>query len=291
MDAYETAYRLLRARHPDPKKDDEQHTRASAAVGIPSLHQARYLYGRAAKSMAYWRAWDAYNAFLRSAIRNPEVLPTLNVDPVGALTSPLTSAELLAVSRAATVAKLGLQEAPSRAPTQPRPRRTPSTAAAAVAAAGTAPTGVSSAPTGVSSTPTGVSSTPTGVSSAPTGVSSAPTGVSSTPTGATGRLTRLVIGFVSSYFRDHNLLRLTRSLFQRYDRSRLRVVLFAESDDDGSAILNETRRAVDSFTRIRSLPTSAAIEAMAREGLHLAINLNGHHWNAASETVMASDCL
>jgi len=243
--------------------DDEQHTRASAAVGIPSLHQARYLYGRAAKSMAYWRAWDAYNAFLRSAIRNPEVLPTLNVDPVGALTSPLTSAELLAVSRAATAAKLGLQEAPSRAPTQPRPRRAPSTAAAAVAAAGTAPTEVSSAPTEVSSA----------------------------PTGASGRLTRLVIGFVSSYFRDHNLLRLTRSLFQRYDRSRLRVVLFAESDDDGSAILNETRRAVDSFTRIRSLPTSAAIEAMTREGLHLAINLNGHHWNAASETVMASDCL
>jgi hypothetical protein len=243
--------------------DDEQHTRASAAVGIPSLHQARYLYGRAAKSMAYWRAWDAYNAFLRSAIRNLEVLPTLNVDPVGALTSPLTSAELLAVSRAATAAKLGLQEAPSRAPTQPRPRRAPSTAAAAVAAAGTAPTEVSSAPTEVSSA----------------------------PTGASGRLTRLVIGFVSSYFRDHNLLRLTRSLFQRYDRSRLRVVLFAESDDDGSAILNETRRAVDSFTRIRSLPTSAAIEAMAREGLHLAINLNGHHWNAASETVMASDCL
>jgi hypothetical protein len=243
--------------------DDEQHTRASAAVGIPSLHQARYLYGRAAKSMAYWRAWDAYNAFLRSAIRNPEVLPTLNVDPVGALTSPLTSAELLAVSRAATAAKLGLQEAPSRAPTQPRPRRATSTAAAAVAAAGTAPTEVSSAPTEVSSA----------------------------PTGASGRLTRLVIGFVSSYFRDHNLLRLTRSLFQRYDRSRLRVVLFAESDDDGSAILNETRRAVDSFTRIRSLPTSAAIEAMAREGLHLAINLNGHHWNAASETVMASDCL
>ena len=277
MDAYETAYRLLRARHPDPKMDDEQHTRASAAVGIPSLHQARYLFGRAAKSMAYWRAWDAYNAFLRSAIRNPEVLPTLNVDPVGALTSPLTSAELLAVSRAATAAKLGLQEAPSRAPTQPRPQRAPSTAAAAVAAAGTAPTEVSSLPTEVSS--------------APTEVSSAPTEVSSAPTGASGRLTRLVIGFVSSYFRDHNLLRLTRSLFQRYDRSRLRVVLFAESDDDGSAILNETRRAVDSFTRIRSLPTSAAIEAMAREGLHLAINLNGHHWNAASETVMASDCL
>ena len=50
----------------------------------------------------------------------PQVLPTLNVDPVGALTSPLTSAELLAVSRAATAAKLGLQEAPSRAPTMPR---------------------------------------------------------------------------------------------------------------------------------------------------------------------------
>ena len=96
---------------------------------------------------------------------------------------------------------------------------------------------------------------------------------------------RLTIGFVSSYFRDHNLLRLTRSLFTNADNNTLRFVLFAESDDDRSPILRRTQSAADAFVRIRDMSTPDATRAMASHGLHIAINLNGHHWNSASETV------
>ena len=98
---------------------------------------------------------------------------------------------------------------------------------------------------------------------------------------------RLRVGLVSSYFRDHNLLRLCRGLFLKADASRLALHLFAESDDDGSALLREVQAspAVASFTRIRGMPTEAAVDALRAARLHVAINLNGHHWNAASEVV------
>ena len=155
-------------------------------------------------------------------MRTPAVLATLNVDPVAALTTPFTASELLAVVRAATVAKLEVQE---------------------VAEAAQAPP----------------------------------------PLPHLHR--RLVVGFVSSYFREHNLLRLCRSLFLQYDRSKIRFVLFAESDDDGSHILREVQSAADSFTRIRSMPSAQAVRAMSEQSINIAINLNGHHWNAASESV------
>jgi protein O-GlcNAc transferase len=40
--------------------------------------------------------------------------------------------------------------------------------------------------------------------------------------------------------------------------------------------------------RVRSMSTADAVRAMADHRLHLAINLNGHHWNAASESVRFS---
>lgn len=52
MRAYAAAYAALRASHPDPTKDAEQHA-AAGGPGGTSLYQARYLHGRAAKSMAY----------------------------------------------------------------------------------------------------------------------------------------------------------------------------------------------------------------------------------------------
>ena len=98
---------------------------------------------------------------------------------------------------------------------------------------------------------------------------------------------RLRVGLVSSYFRDHNLLRLCRGLFLRADATRVALHLFAESDDDRSALLREVQAApaVASFTRIRGTPTEAAVGALRAARLHVAINLNGHHWNAASEAV------
>ena len=203
-----------------------------ADAGPSTARTATYLHGRAAKSMALWRGWDAYTSFLRRAVRQPGGAAALAVDPVASLSAPFTGPELLAVVTAAAATKLAEQSA------------------------------------GASS-----SSTRTALAAAPT-----------RPMLRRGGR-RLSVGLVSSYFRDHNLLRLCRSLFSQADHSTIRLVLFAESADDGSTLLRETQRAVDGFVRIRSMATADAMDAMAAEGLHIAINLNGHHWNSASESV------
>ena len=92
-------------------------------------------------------------------------------------------------------------------------------------------------------------------------------------------------GFVSSYFRDHNLLRLTRGLFLLHDASSFAFHLFAESEDDHSRIAHDVQAAAASLTRIRGVPTAAALASLRAADLHVAVNLNGHHWNAASESV------
>ena len=96
---------------------------------------------------------------------------------------------------------------------------------------------------------------------------------------------RLRVGFVSSYFRDHNLLRLTRGLFLLHDASSFAFHLFAESEDDHSRIAHDVQAAAASLTRIRGVPTAAALASLRAADLHVAVNLNGHHWNAASESV------
>ena len=187
---------------------------------------AHYLHGRSAKSMAYWRGWDAYNSFLRRRVRAAGGAARLSVDPVASLSSPFTGPELLQVVSAAARTKLaegGSIDAMAPAAGHARSLRRG---------------------------------------------------------GA-----RLVVGLVSSYFRDHNLLRLTRSFFSLADKSALKLVLFAESEDDRSELLRRTQASVDAFVRIRSMSTADAVQAMVSNKLHLAINLNGHHWNAASESV------
>ncbi len=78
---------------------------ASRIGGEAADSQAGYLYGRAAKSMAYWRGWDAYNAYVRGRIRSGGSA-TMQADPVAMLSAPLTPAELLAVVQAAASARL-----------------------------------------------------------------------------------------------------------------------------------------------------------------------------------------
>ena len=223
MRAYEAAAR--HGRHADGA--GAQH------AGDDAAPLARYLHGRAAKSMALWRGYESYNSYLRGTVRRPGGAASIAVDPVASLSSPLTGPELLAVVKAAAAAKLA-------------------------ESSGESDGDVSRAGPGAPSRP---------------------------PSELRHGGDRLTVGLVSSYFRDHNLLRLTRSLFRLADRSSLRLILFAESEDDGSEILRRTREAVEGFVRIRSMSTAVAVDAMASHRLHLAINLNGHHWNSASESV------
>ena len=142
----------------------EASARLRGGFAQPAAQSAYYLHGRSAKSMALWRGWDAYNAFLRATVRRPGGAASLAVDPVASLSSPFTGPELLNVVRAAADVKL----------------------------AETATDGGGGGGLG-------------GPSAA------ARRALETTMLRRGGE--RLTVGLVSSYFRDHNLLRLTRSLF------------------------------------------------------------------------------
>ena len=70
------------------------------------------------------------------------------------------------------------------------------------------------------------------------------------------------MGLVSSYFRDHNLLRLTRGLFLLHDSSSFAFHLFAESEDDHSRIAHDVQAAAASLTAAVSPRTKEVLAAL-----------------------------
>ena len=213
------------------------------------LPQAVYFRGRAAKSLCLWRGWDEQMRSVKAALTQPGGATAMGVDPVASLSYPFTPEELLVVVHEALQQKLAL------------------TAAAHVA----------------------VASTPWRHAKAALALRAAAAGPAAHGGGGGGGAAPLRVGFVSSYFRDHNLLRLCRGLFLGANPAHFAFHLFAESDDDGSEILRQVQAApavrAGSFVRIRGVPTAEAVASLRDAALHVAINLNGHHWNAASEVV------
>lgn len=87
---------------------------------------------------------------------------------------------------------------------------------------------------------------------------------------------RLRIGYVSGDFREHPTAHLTRKLFGIHDRSRFEIVGFSLRPDDGSRYRRDIVAGCDRFVELTGLSHAEAALRIAREGIHVLVDLHGY---------------
>jgi protein O-GlcNAc transferase len=87
---------------------------------------------------------------------------------------------------------------------------------------------------------------------------------------------RLRIGYVSGDFREHPTAQLTRKLFRTHDRGRFEIVGFSLRPDDGSRCRREIVAGCDRFVDLAGLNHAESAARIAREGIHILIDLHGY---------------
>lgn len=87
---------------------------------------------------------------------------------------------------------------------------------------------------------------------------------------------RLRIGYVSGDFRNHATAHLTRKLFGVHDRNRFEIVGFSLRPDDGSSYRRDIVAGCDRFVELSGLSNAEAAACIAREGIHILVDLHGY---------------
>lgn len=86
---------------------------------------------------------------------------------------------------------------------------------------------------------------------------------------------KLRIGFLSSDFCLHAVSLLTVELFELIDRERFEVYGFCWSREDGSALRERVRQAMDHFVRIDAMDDAAAAQCIRNHEIDILIDLHG----------------
>ncbi len=86
----------------------------------------------------------------------------------------------------------------------------------------------------------------------------------------------IVIGYLSSDFRDHPVMHLARNLFRHHDRQRFRVIGYSSGPDDGSDYRRHVEQTCDRFVDIRTLNAQQAAEQMGADGVDILVDMTGH---------------
>ncbi|MEE4377230.1 MAG: tetratricopeptide repeat protein, partial [Candidatus Competibacteraceae bacterium] len=94
---------------------------------------------------------------------------------------------------------------------------------------------------------------------------------------------RLRIGYVSTGFGEHPTAHLTRSLFQHHDHQRFEVFGYSLVPDDGSIYRQDIAKACDHFLDLASLSNAEAAQQIARDGIHILVDLSGYIRHARPE--------
>ena len=95
--------------------------------------------------------------------------------------------------------------------------------------------------------------------------------------------TRLRVAYVSSDFGNHPLSHLMGSVFGLHDRSRIEVFCYALSPDDGTEWRQRIMSEAEHFMDVSQQTSGQTARQMARDGIHIAINLNGYTKGARNE--------
>lgn len=90
----------------------------------------------------------------------------------------------------------------------------------------------------------------------------------------TGR--RLRIGYVSSDLRDHAVGYLMAELFERHDRNAVEVFAYYCGQPSQSDLTKRTQAAIEHWRDIRDLSNEAAAALIAKDGIDILVDVNGH---------------
>ncbi|ODN70142.1 tetratricopeptide repeat protein [Methylobrevis pamukkalensis] len=93
---------------------------------------------------------------------------------------------------------------------------------------------------------------------------------------------RIVVGYLSSDFHEHATAYLLAELFELHDRRRFSVHAYCYSPAGKGPMRERIRRAADHFIEVRNLSNGDMAKAIARDGVHVLVDLKG--WTAGSRT-------
>jgi predicted O-linked N-acetylglucosamine transferase (SPINDLY family) len=91
---------------------------------------------------------------------------------------------------------------------------------------------------------------------------------------------RLRIGYLSPDFRRHPIAHLTRGLYAAHDRSRVEVVGYSLHPGADEPLTREIEAGCDAFHRIAGETTTALVQRIRDDGIHVLVDLAGHTANA-----------
>ena len=94
---------------------------------------------------------------------------------------------------------------------------------------------------------------------------------------------RLRVGYVSSDFGNHPLSHLMGSVFGMHDRTKYEVFCYALSPDDRSEWRKKISLEAEHFVDVSGLSAADTARRMSRDGIHIAVNLNGYTKGAKNE--------
>lgn len=90
------------------------------------------------------------------------------------------------------------------------------------------------------------------------------------------RPAKLRIGYFSADFHGHAVMFLIARLFELHDRNRFEVHAFSYGIDKQDEMRRRVASAVDRFHEVRGLPDGAVAALARKEGVDIAVDLNGH---------------
>ena len=90
------------------------------------------------------------------------------------------------------------------------------------------------------------------------------------------RSSKIKIAYISSDFRDHAVIHLSRDLFKKHNRNIFEIFAFFTNSKESDHVTSEIKAYFDHFIDITNLDDQQAVKLIRKYEIDIAIDLNGH---------------
>ncbi|KAK2882691.1 hypothetical protein FQN49_000090 [Arthroderma sp. PD_2] len=98
---------------------------------------------------------------------------------------------------------------------------------------------------------------------------------------------QITVGYVSSDFNNHPLAHLMQSVFGLHNPNRVKAICYATTASDNSIHRQQIQREAPVFRDVSSWSVDRLVDQIARDGVHILVNLNGYTRGARNEVFAA----